>query len=52
MTDCIGQTTVITSKKLSYDDITWEYKIMADNGNFTWSSNCFEPIGRAVMKNE
>lgn len=25
---------------------------MADNGNFTWSSNCFEPIGRVVMKNE
>lgn len=52
MTDCIGQTTVITSKKLSYDNITWEYKIMADNGKFTWSSNCFEPIGRIVMKNE
>ena len=52
MADCIGQTTVITSKKLSYDDITWEYKIMADNGNFTWSSNCFEPIGRIIMKNE
>lgn len=50
MKDCIGQTTVITSKK-NYDGITWEYKIMADNGTFTWSSNCFEPI-RAVMKNE
>lgn len=52
MADCIGQITVITSRKLSYDDITWEYKIMADNGNFTWSSNCFEQIGRIVMKNE
>lgn len=47
-----GQTTVITNKKLNYDDITWEYKIKADDGRFTWSDNCFELIGRTVMKNE
>lgn len=52
MTDCIGQTTVITNKKLNYDDITWEYKIKADDGRFTWSDNCFELIGRTVIKNE
>jgi hypothetical protein len=56
MLELVGKKTVITGVSIAFNKnnkLRVRYKIKADGSLYSWSANCFEPIGRrAVMKNE
>jgi hypothetical protein len=55
MLELIGRETVIIGVSNFFNKnnkLRIRYKVKADGGLYGWSSNCFEPIRTAVMKNE